>query len=756
MLESPAAKRLEQILRQHATSADDAVVEYLVEFLLQQQQDENDDDESVVATVAQFLDDDSATAAAIVAELRKQEVLLPAASDEVVLFSGEDDPPCDGASDPIATKSSRPQQETASSSSSDKKEQTRALSSLSPRFVSTGAEEMKKVETSDSVAYSGRFINAPAAADSSSDDPSSFSKTSMITSQTKVGQQQQQPKSGRKERRKQRAAGGGKYYHHKGKHTISTSTNNNNNNNDPDENDNENNENNSSSTGVEDQASAWGDCLATQQVWGGRGKGGRGAYAGRTNSVKANIHLTPVTIALPNGTELLHDATMDIQKGHRYGLVGRNGCGKSTLLQRLAQHAIPGLPHDLRVLLVEQQQQDIPTATTNTNVVSALDMLVQSDTYRTSLLREQERLEALLEGDDPCSTLNFDIKETDMVEAAEELGQLAVELDSIQADTAEERATAILRGLQFTPTMMHGPASNLSGGWRMRLALARALFLPHIDLILLDECTNHLDLHGLEWLIGALTNTSSSKGSEEKTLIVVSHDRAFLDAVCTDIIVLEHQRLSYHVGNYSMYEQQMQEKAARESQILDAAERQRSKAQAFVQKQQQAAQKKLADPNKQRQAKMIRDKKLDRIGNYREDGKRYKLRSLKALDEKSVRLAQKVQIEVDEPVIQMYFPNPVWPPAVGPHDAIVRLEDLNFGYPREEGNDKDEQQRFLLKDVTLTIDRGSKVALVGKNGCGKSTLVRQFLRPCVYNSMRCTYSLSQVLIHAFPASSRSN
>jgi ATPase subunit of ABC transporter with duplicated ATPase domains len=173
--------------------------------------------------------------------------------------------------------------------------------------------------------------------------------------------------------------------------------------------------------------------------------------------------------------------------------------------------------------------------------------------------------------------------------------------------------------------------------------------------------------------------------------------------------------LNYHVGNYSEYQRQQNEKASREAQILDAAERQRSKAQAFLQKQAAAAHKKGADPNKQRQAKMIKEKKMDRIGNYREDGKRYKMRSLKKLDEKSVRLAQKVQIEVDEPVIKMYFPNPTWPPAIAAHDTIVRMENVSFGY------DKD---NTILHNVTLNLDRGSKVALVGKNGSGKSTLVK--------------------------------
>ena len=148
----------------------------------------------------------------------------------------------------------------------------------------------------------------------------------------------------------------------------------------------------------------------------------------------------------------------------------------------------------------------------------------------------------------------------------------------------------------------------LGGGWRMRLALAQALFVPYSDLILLDECTNHLDLHGMNWL----TQYFTREDRQDRTLMIVSHDRSFLDAVCTDIVVMEHQRLSYHVGNYSEYQRQMQEKASRQAQIIDASERQRSEAAAFVQKQQNS--KKSTDPNKQRQAKTIREKKLDRIG----------------------------------------------------------------------------------------------------------------------------------------------
>lgn len=428
------------------------------------------------------------------------------------------------------------------------------------------------------------------------------------------------------------------------------------------------------------------------QSWGGRGKGGRGEYASAVNSIQSNIHLSNVSLSLDNGMDLLVDSTMDILKGHRYGLIGRNACGKSTLLRRLALRAIPGMPNDMRILLVQQQIEGSESE-------NSLETLLKADVYREMLLREQEQAESRLEEDQVSSD--------EIEKIAERLGEIVGELEAISADTAEARALDILHGLQFTEEMIYGPTKQLSGGWRMRLALARALFVPS-DLILFDECTNHLDLFGLEWLIQYINNDM------DRTLIVVSHDRSFLDAVCTDICVLEHQRLSYHPGNFSEYERQMEEKAAREAQILDAAERQQTKAKEFIQKQQAMSNKKKADPNKQRQAKMIKEKKLDRIGNYREDGKRYKTNSLKKLSEDYLRTAQKVIIEKDEAVVKMYFPTPMWPPSIAPNDAIVRLEEFSFAFDAD---------RPLLDSVTLCIERGSKIAIVGQNGSGKSTLV---------------------------------
>ena len=443
---------------------------------------------------------------------------------------------------------------------------------------------------------------------------------------------------------------------------------------------------------IEDDANAWAEVRSKGQQWGGRGYGGRGEYAGKVNNIKSNVHLSNVTISLPNGADLLQNTTIDIVANHRYALIGRNGVGKSTLLDRLAQHMIPGMP-EMRILRVQQQVEG--------SSKTPLQVLLEADVDRVQLLAEQEELEEALE--------SGNIDATEIEQVSEQLSDCLAGLEAIGADTAETRANEILTGLQFTNEMLQGPTENLSGGWRMRLALAQALFVT-CDLLLLDECTNHLDLHGLDWLTRYLTKRSDC------TMIIVSHDRAFLDAVCTDVIHMAHVQLFYHAGNYSDFERQMAEKAARNAQILDASERQRTKAEAFVQKQQAMANKKSADPNKQRQAKMIKEKKLDRIGNYREDGKRYKNFSLKQMDDKSVRLAQKVHIELEEPVIAMHFPEAVWPPGITDGDAIIRTESFSFAYEKD--------QESILDNVTVELRRGSKVALVGANGAGKSTLVK--------------------------------
>jgi hypothetical protein len=212
-----------------------------------------------------------------------------------------------------------------------------------------------------------------------------------------------------------------------------------------------------------DHASAWNECQAKGVSWGGRGQGGRGI---RSTENKQSIHLPNVTLQFA-GNELLTDSPMDIVQGHRYGLIGRNGVGKSTLFQQLARRAIPGLPRDLRIVLVQQHQQQhiITTKTKNgtneSQPQSALEVLLQADTDRLELLHEQEQLERRME--DAAET-DESASSMDLEEKAQRLSDVVAELDAIDAEGAPDRAMTILKGLSFTKDMIHGPTSNFRGG----------------------------------------------------------------------------------------------------------------------------------------------------------------------------------------------------------------------------------------------------------------------------------------------------
>ena len=138
----------------------------------------------------------------------------------------------------------------------------------------------------------------------------------------------------------------------------------------------------------------------------------------------------------------------------------------------------------------------------------------------------------------------------------------------------------------------------------------------------------------------------------------------------------------------------------------------------FIEQQQKGSSKKYQDPKKQRQAKMVKEKKLDRIGNYREDGKRYQTHSLKKMSEEYLLTPEKVIVEADEPVARMKLVDPTWPPGMNPGSPLIQADELSFGYSRD--------FPFLLNKLTLDVARGSKIALCGRNGEGKSTLMNLF------------------------------
>ncbi|WJX65450.1 ABC transporter F member 4 [Trifolium repens] len=247
------------------------------------------------------------------------------------------------------------------------------------------------------------------------------------------------------------------------------------------------------------------------------------------------------------GKELLKNASIKISHGNRYGLVGPNGMGKSTLLKQHAWREIP-VPKNIDVLLVEQEVVgDDKTALEA--VVSANAELVK--------LRQQV---ADLQND--AASGKDDTNEDE--DAGEKLAELYEKLQLMRSDVAEPQASKILAGLGFTKDMQGRPTKSFSGGWRMRISLARALFVQP-TLLLLDEPTNHLDLRAVLWLEEYLCRW-------KKTLVVVSHDRDFLNTVCSEIIHLHDLKLHFYHGNFDAFEsgyEQRRREANKKHQIYD-------------------------------------------------------------------------------------------------------------------------------------------------------------------------------------------
>ncbi|MEQ2263855.1 ATP-binding cassette sub- F member 3, partial [Xenotaenia resolanae] len=221
---------------------------------------------------------------------------------------------------------------------------------------------------------------------------------------------------------------------------------------------------------------------------------------------------------------LLQGAELSLATGRRYGLIGRNGLGKTTLLKMLASRNLR-VPAHISILHVEQEVAGDDTV--------ALQSVLQSDTQREELLAEERRLNARLANGT-----------ADGMESVR-LSEIYAKLEEIEADKAPARASVILAGLGFSPKMQQQATKEFSGGWRMRLALARALF-ARPDLLLLDEPTNMLDIRAILWLENYLQTWQS-------TILVVSHDRNFLNAVATDIIHLHSQRLDGYRGDYENF-----------------------------------------------------------------------------------------------------------------------------------------------------------------------------------------------------------
>ncbi|KAE8674579.1 ATP-binding cassette sub-family F member 2 [Hibiscus syriacus] len=346
-----------------------------------------------------------------------------------------------------------------------------------------------------------------------------------------------------------------------------------------------------------------------------------------------------------HGHDLIVDSTLELNYGRRYGLLGLNGCGKSTLLTAIGLRELPIPEHmDIYHLTREIEASDM----------SALEAVMSCDEERLKLEKEAEMLAAQDDG------------------GGEQLERIYERLDALDAATAEKRAAEILFGLGFDKMMQAKKTQDFSGGWRMRIALARALFI-NPTILLLDEPTNHLDLEACVWLEENLKKF-------DRILVVISHSQDFLNGVCTNIIHMQSKTLKLYTGNYDQYvqtrseleENQMKQYKWEQEQIASMKEyiARFGHGSAKLARQAQSKEKTLA--------------KMERGG----------------LTEKVVR---------DKVLVFRFVDVGKLPP------PVLQFVEVAFGYTPDS---------LIYKNLDFGVDLDSRIALVGPNGAGKSTLLK--------------------------------
>lgn len=341
---------------------------------------------------------------------------------------------------------------------------------------------------------------------------------------------------------------------------------------------------------------------------------------------------------------LLDNATATINPGQKVGLVGKNGCGKSTLLSLLkneisADGGSMNYPGSWSLAWVNQETPAL--------AIPAIEYVIDGD-------REFRQLES-------------DLAHANNIDDGHAIATLHGKLDAIQAWTIQSRAATLLNGLGFSQEQLQRPVSDFSGGWRMRLNLAQAL-ICRSDLLLLDEPTNHLDLDAVIWLERWLK-------SYQGTLILISHDRDFLDPIVDKILHIEQQSVFEYTGNYSSFEIQRATKLAQQQSMYENQQTKVAHLQSFID--------------------------------------RFKAKASKAKQAQSrIKMLERMELiapaHVDNPFTFSFrapenLPNP-----------LLNMEKVSAGYG----------DRVILKSIKLNLVPGSRTGLLGRNGAGKSTLIK--------------------------------
>ncbi len=341
---------------------------------------------------------------------------------------------------------------------------------------------------------------------------------------------------------------------------------------------------------------------------------------------------------------LLEAASFQLHPGHKVGLIGANGAGKSSLF----------------ALLRGELQQEVGDLEIPPNWVIA-------HVAQEMLALSQSAIEFTLDGDAELREVEAALISAELNHQGEKIADLHHRLTDIEGYSARARAAALLDGLGFAQTDLARPVSEFSGGWRVRLNLARAL-MCRSDLLLLDEPTNHLDLDAVYWLESWLREYRG-------TLLLISHDRDFLDAVVNNVLHIEQQRITLYRGGYSDFERQRAEKLALQ--------------QAMFEKQQ---------------------RKVAHLHSYID---RFRVQATKARQAQSrIKALERMEI-ISAAHVDSQFSFEFRAPVAAP-DPLLVLDDVDAGY----------EAKTILKKAVLAIRPGERLGLLGKNGAGKSTLIK--------------------------------